>query len=131
MNTQQAVYQKQTIVTVDQLNDDIVEGMQNLKAKKILKIDLRKIYDAPARFFIICEGESNVQVRAITDSIYRHVKDTLSTGAAHIEGGTSSTWVVMDYFETVVHVFYRDTRVFYDLEGLWSDGKFTEYADLN
>ena len=130
MNTQ-AVYQKKTIVTVDQLNDAIVEGMQDLKAKKIIKIDLRKIHDAPARFFIICEGESNVQVRAITDSIYRTVKENLQTSAGHIEGGTQSTWVVMDYFETVVHVFYKDTRYFYDLEGLWSDGKFTEYADLN
>lgn len=130
MNTQIA-YQKKTIVTVDQLNDAIVEGMQNLKAKKIVIIDMRKIYDAPARYFIICEGESNVQVRAITDSIYRHVKESIQTTAAHIEGGTQSTWVVMDYFETVVHVFYRDTRTFYDLEGLWSDGKFTEYADLN
>lgn len=130
MSTQQVVFKKNTI-TSDDLNDMIVDGMQDIKAKRIVKIDLRKLYDAPTDYFIICEAESNVQVRAITDSIYRKVKEHLQITPSHIEGGALSTWIVMDYFDTVVHVFLRETRAFYELEDLWSDGATTEYQDLD
>jgi ribosome-associated protein len=130
LSTQQAVFKKNT-VTSAALNDMIVDGMQDIKAKRIVKIDLRKLYDAPTDYFIICEAESNVQVRAITDSIYRKVKENLQITPSHIEGGLLSTWIVMDYFDTVVHVFLRETRAFYELEDLWSDGATTEYQDLD
>ena len=130
MSTQQVVFKKNTITSAD-LNDMIVDGMQDIKAKRIVKIDLRKLYDAPTDYFIICEAESNVQVRAITDSIYRKVKENLQITPSHIEGGLLSTWIVMDYFDTVVHVFLRETRAFYELEDLWSDGETSEYQDLD
>lgn len=129
MSTSQAVLKKQT-VPAEMLNDVIIDAIQDIKGKKIIKIDLRKLHDAPTNYFIICEGDSNVQVRAITDSIYRRVKEDYQTTPTHIEGGLQSTWVVMDYFDTVVHIFHRDTRSFYELEDLWSDGIMTEYADI-
>jgi ribosome-associated protein len=112
------------------LNDLIVDAMQDIKGKNIVKLDLRHLHDAPTNYFIVCEGESNVQVRAISDSIYRKVKENLKTTPSHIEGGTQSNWVVMDFFETVVHVFQKETRAYYDLESLWSDAQTTEYQDL-
>ena len=121
---------KKQSASAEQLNDAIVDAMQDIKGKKIVKIDLRKLHDAPTNYFIICEGDSNVQVRAITDSVFRKLKDLHQTTPSHIEGGTQSTWVVMDFFDIVVHVFHRDTRGFYELEDLWSDGKLTEYADI-
>jgi ribosome-associated protein len=130
LSTQQAVLKKKSNTSED-LNDMIVDAMQDIKGKRIIKIDLRKLYDAPTDFFIICEAESNVQARAITDSIYRKVKEKLQNTPSHIEGGLQSTWIVMDYFDTVVHVFQRETRAFYELEDLWSDGATTEYADLD
>lgn len=130
MSSQQAVLKRKGF-TSEALNDFIVEAMQDLKGKKIIKLDLRKLHDAPTDFFIICEGDSNVQVRAITDSIYRNIKENMQTTPSHVEGGLTSTWVVMDYFETVVHVFHRDTRGFYELEDLWSDGVVTHYEDLD
>ncbi len=130
MSIQQAVFKKNTI-TSEALNDMIVDGMQDIKGKRIVKIDLRKLFDAPTDYFIICEAESNVQARAITDSIYRKVKENLQVTPSHIEGGLLSTWIVMDYFDIVVHVFLRETRAFYELEDLWSDGATTEYADLD
>ena len=130
MSTQQAILKKGKIVS-EALNNMIVDAIQDIKGKRIIKLDLRKLYDAPTDFFIICEVESNVQARAITDSIYRKVKETLHTTPSHIEGGLLSTWIVMDYFDTVVHVFQRETRAFYELEDLWSDGVATEYADLD
>lgn len=130
MGNQQVVFKKKN-VTSEILNDTVVDAIQDLKGKRIIKLDLRKLYDAPTDYFIVCEAESNVQARAITDSIYRKVKENLHITPSHIEGGLQSTWIVMDYFDTVVHVFQRETRAFYELEDLWSDGKATEYADLD
>jgi ribosome-associated protein len=117
-------------VEADLLNDWIVDAIQDIKGKKIVKLDLRKLHDAPTNFFIICEGDSNVQVRAISDSIYRKVKEEMQHAPSHIEGGLQSTWVVMDYFDTVVHIFHREAREFYELDDLWSDGVRTDYKDL-
>jgi ribosome-associated protein len=130
LSTQQAVLKKKSVGS-EALNDTIVDAIQDIKGKKIIKLDLRKLYDAPTDFFIVCETESNVQARAITDSIYRKVKENLQITPSHIEGGLQSTWIVVDYFDTVVHVFQRETRAFYELEDLWSDGKATEYEDLD
>jgi ribosome-associated protein len=114
----------------EQLNALIVDGMQDKKGKNVVKLDMRKLHDAPADFFIICEGDSNVHVKAISDSIHRKVKDALFTNPSHVEGGMAATWVLMDYFNTIVHVFHKETREFYQLEDLWSDAKVTEYNTL-
>jgi ribosome-associated protein len=114
----------------DALNDLIVDAMQDIKAKGIMKFDMRTLHDAPTDFFVLCSGESNVQVRAIADNIYRRVKETLHITPSHLEGGLQSTWVVMDYFDTVVHIFYKETRNFYELESLWGDAATTTYEDL-
>lgn len=93
-------------------------------------LDLRKLDDAPTNFFIICEGDSNIQVRAIADNIYSRLKKEIATLPNHMEGADGARWVLVDYFDTVVHVFYKETRTFYDLEDLWSDAEFTTYPDI-
>ncbi len=112
------------------LNDLIVDSIQDIKGKNIVKLDLRKLDDAPTDFFIICEGDSNTQVKAIAGNIYKRLKEELGQLALHVEGTQNSRWICMDFFNTVVHVFYRETREFYDIENLWSDAKFTEYENL-
>lgn len=114
---------------LEQLNHAIVEGIRDKKGKRIVQLDLRKL-DAPADFFIICEGDSNTHVKAITDSIHRKVKEELETAPYHTEGSSNSKWVLMDYFNTVVHVFHPETRDFYELEHLWSDAKVTEFGEV-
>ncbi len=114
---------------LEQLNHAIVEGIRDKKGKKIIQLDLRKL-DGPADFFIICEGDSNTHVKAITDSIYKKVKDELETAPSHTEGSGNSKWILMDYFNTVVHVFHPETRDFYELEHLWSDAKVTEFGEV-
>lgn len=115
---------------LEQLNHLIVEGIRDKKGKRIVQLDLRKLGDAPADFFIICEGDSNTHIKAITDSIYKKVKDELQTAPTHTEGGGISKWILMDYFTTVVHVFHPETRDFYELEHLWSDAKVTEFGEV-
>lgn len=112
------------------LNHLIVAGIQDKKGKKIVQLDLRKLGDAPADFFIICEGDSNTHVKAITDSIHKRVKDEMHTYPNHTEGSSDSKWVLLDYFNTVVHVFYPETREFYELEHLWSDADVTEFGEV-
>lgn len=108
----------------------IVEGIRDKKGKNILQLDLRKLGDAPADFFIICEGDSNTHVKAISDSVYKKVKDELQTMPTHTEGSSNARWILMDYFNTVVHVFYPETRQFYELENLWSDADVTEFGEI-
>lgn len=114
----------------EQLNHAIVEGIRDKKGKNIVQLDLRKLGDAPADFFIICEGDSNTHVKAISDSVYKKVKDELHSMPTHTEGSNNAKWILMDYFNTVVHVFYPETREFYELENLWSDAEVTEYGEV-
>ncbi len=114
----------------EQLNQLIVEGIQDKKGKNIVQLDLRNLGDAPTDFFIICEGDSNTHVKAISDSIYKKVKESLETMPTHMEGSTNAKWILMDYFNTVVHVFYPETREFYEIEQLWSDAKVTEFGEV-
>ena len=128
MNSQKEV--KQISLSADALNDLIIESIQDIKGEKIVKLDLRKLEDAPTDFFIICEGSSNTQVKAISNNIYKKLKEEGHITPSHYEGQQNSLWILLDYFNTVVHVFYKDTRIFYELEDLWSDAIFTEYHDL-
>ena len=114
----------------EKLNHLIVEGIRDKKGKNIIQLDLRKLGDAPADYFIICEGDSNTHVKAISDSIYKKVKEEMHTMPSHTEGSTTAKWILMDYFNTVVHVFYPETRQFYEIENLWSDAETTEFAEV-
>jgi ribosome-associated protein len=126
----QAVLKPNLSSVADMLNDLIVDSIQDIKGKNILKLDLRKLDDAPTDFFIICEGDSTTQVKAISNSIFRRLKEEMGQPPLHVEGVQNSRWICMDYFNTVVHIFHRETREFYDIENLWSDAKFTEYENL-
>ena len=126
----QAIQLTQTKWTQEQLNEIIIDAIQDVKGKEIVQLDLRHLEEAPTDFFIICEGESNTQVSAISANITKRLKEELMLYPSHIEGTTNSTWICLDYFNTVVHVFYHKTRHFYELEDLWGDAKFTSFETL-
>ena len=128
MNSQAKV--KQRRLQIEELNELIIESIQDIKGKKAVKLDMRRLEDAPTDFFIICEGDSTTQVKAISDNIQKRVKEEAGVFPSHVEGERNALWICLDFFTTVVHVFYRDTRSFYDLEQLWSDARFTEYETL-
>ena len=117
-------------ISTEELNDLIIDSIQDIKGKNIVKLDLRHLEEAPAEYFIICEGESNVQVKSISDNIYKRVKNEGNMLATHIEGQQTAQWVLVDYFNVVVHVFYKEAREFYGLDDLWGDAIFTEYQNL-
>jgi len=108
----------------------IVDSIQDIKGKKIIHLDLRKIEDRPTDHFIICEGDSSTQVRAIAENIKKRVKEELSIFPFKSEGILGAKWILVDYFDIVVHIFYRDTRTYYDIEDLWGDADLKEYEDV-
>lgn len=117
-------------IDTEGLTDLIVDSIQDIKGKNILKLDLRLLDDAPADFFIICEGDSGTQVNAIAGNIVKRLKEEVDTLPSHVEGRDFSKWVLVDYFDVIVHVFYPETRQFYEIEELWSDAQSTEYQNI-
>lgn len=109
----------------------IVDSIQDIKGKNIVRMDLRDIDDTPIDHFVICEGDSSTQVRAIAQHVKNRLSKEMETKPNHIEGMMGTNWVLLDYFDIVVHVFYPETRQYYDLEGLWRDARFTTYENID
>ena len=131
MHTKLRMYKLKSAVDSKVLCDAIVEGMQENKAKNITVLDLRQIPNAVTDFFVICSGESNVQVEGIASTVSRHTRKELQEKPWHQEGKTNSEWILLDYVSVVAHIFYKDARHFYELEDLWSDAIRTDIPDLN
>lgn len=119
-----------TSIDVEQINDIIIDSIQDIKGKNILQLDLRGLNGAPADYFIVCEGDSSVQLKAIASNIYKRMKEEANALPMSFEGRDKAKWVLVDYFNTVVHVFHPELREFYDLEGLWNDARITEIKNL-
>ena len=113
----------------EKLSDIIVRGMQEKKATNIVILDLRKVKNAVADFFILCSGASDKQLDAITDSIDEEVFKELKENPWHIEGKNNKEWMLLDYIDVVAHVFRKDRRDFYALERLWGDADIVEIAN--
>jgi ribosome-associated protein len=116
-------------VSSEKLCDAIVKGMQEKKAIDILVLDLRKVKNAVADFFVICSGGSDKQLDAISESVDDEVYKAAKENPWHIEGRTNKEWVLMDYFDVVVHIFRKDKREFFALEKLWGDAEFIEIEE--
>ena len=100
----------------------IIAAIQEKKGEHIVSLDLRKINEAVADFFIVCEAGSQPQVKAISENIETRVKEKCSEDPYHHEGLQKLHWVLIDYVNVVVHVMQPETRKFYRLEEMWSDG---------
>src|ERR1043166_1264855 len=117
---------KDSVASSQKLSDLIVKGMQEKKANEIVLMDLRKVKNAVADFFVICSGNSDKQLDAIAESIDEEVFKSLKEEPWHAEGKNNKEWVLLDYTNVVAHVFKRDRRSFYALEKLWGDAEITE-----
>lgn len=103
------------------LVDAVVASARDKLAEKIAVIDLREI-PGMADFFVICQSETDVQNRAIADSIIDRCSEK-NTRPWHHEGESEGRWILIDFTDVVVHIMLADLRNFYNLEGLWSAGK--------
>jgi ribosome-associated protein len=107
----------------------IIEAIKEKKGHRIMTIDLSRVENSICDCFIICHGESVTQVGAITESIEKKMTEEGRIRAHHVEGLRNSQWVLIDYFDVLVHVFQEEYRDFYRLEELWADGKVEMVAE--
>ena len=113
----------------EKLSQAIVMGMQEKKGSEIVIMDLRKVKNAVADFFVICSGGSDKQLEAIADSIDEMVEKMMAQSPWHVEGKSNKEWMLIDYIDVVVHLFKKDSRTYYALERLWGDAVITEIED--
>jgi ribosome-associated protein len=109
------------VVASEELVKAVVEGIQEKKGINITVLDLRNIENMIAEYFVICEGESNVHVDAVSESVEEIVRRDSGEKPFHIEGKQNSEWILLDYLNVVVHVFQKQVRRYYSLEDLWAD----------
>ena len=107
--------------TLDPQLDLYVQAILGRKAESVVVLDVGDLTSI-ADYFIICSGRSNRQVSAIAEHIKIYLKEH-NIRPLSIEGLKEGLWILMDYGHVIIHVFYDETRTFYDLEGLWVDAK--------
>src|SRR5215203_4118526 len=105
----------------------IIHAIKEKKGTDIVSLDLRKIPEAVADFFIICSAGSNTQVKAIADFVDGHVQDACEERPYKHEGTQALQWVLIDYVNVVVHIMLPEPRKFYKLEEMWSDAPREEH----
>jgi ribosome-associated protein len=106
----------------------IIKAVQDKKAEHIVSIDLRKIPEAVADFFVICEANNQPQIRAIAEEVEHQIKMKCGENPYHHEGKENLQWVLIDYVNIVVHIMLPETRKFYKLEEMWSDAVLEEHS---
>ncbi|RYD58810.1 MAG: ribosome silencing factor [Sphingobacteriales bacterium] len=105
----------------------ILKSIKDKKGEEIVSLDLKKIDEAVADFFVVCQANSNIQIKAIADFIEETVWNECEEKPYHVEYGKD--WTLIDFVNIVVHVFQSEQRKFYDLEGLWEDAERMEHKD--
>jgi ribosome-associated protein len=116
---------QKTQTSADELISLIINGIEEVKGVNINLLDLREIDNTVCDYFVICNGTSNTHVNAIVSSIQKTVSKAIHDKPWHVEGADNAEWILMDYVNVVVHVFQKQVREFYDIEGLWGDAKVT------
>ena len=107
------------------LLDAIIEGLQERKAKNITILNLTKLENRVTDYFVICDADSNTHVNSIAESLEETVLKLSGEKAYHSEGHQNSEWILVDYINIVAHIFLKDMRDYYNMEGLWGDAEIT------
>ncbi len=117
------------------MTDDFVDALEvyiravlGKKAENLVVLDVRELTSV-ADAFIICSGRSNRQVQAIAEHIQADLKRQHKKPLS-VEGLAEGHWALLDYGDVIIHVFYEPVRVFYDLEGLWTDAKRIQTSSM-
>ena len=112
------------------LVDVVVKGIQEVKGKEIVHLDLSKVTNSVTSHFVICNGGSDRQVDAIFSSVEKFTKMEMGEKPWHVEGKENSDWILMDFVDVVVHIFTPEKRAFYGLEDLWGDAKRATFENV-
>ena len=107
----------------------IIHAIQEKKGDQIISLDLRKIPEAVADYFVICQASNNNQLKAIADNVEEQVWIKCEEKPYKHEGRQAEQWILIDFVNVVVHIMLPDSRKFYQLEELWSDAPALEHID--
>ncbi len=107
----------------------IINTIHEKKGEHVISLDLRKIPEAVADFFIICEANNPSLLKAIADEVEHEVKERCGESAYKHEGRQAQQWLLIDYVNVVVHIMLPEPRKFYRLEEMWSDAVSTEHNE--
>lgn len=99
------------------------QTLDEKKAEEVRIIDLRKVHGAPSEYFVIASGNVPSHVSALSDAVHETLKKATGLGPHKVEGYQNAEWILMDYFDVVVHIFQKNKREFYRLDELWCDGE--------
>lgn len=105
----------------------IIHAIQEKKGENIISLDLKKIPEAVADFFVICQAGNTTQIKAIADFVEEQVKVKCNEIAYKHEGRQAQQWILIDYINIVVHIMLPESRKFYRLEEMWSDASIMEH----
>lgn len=108
--------------TQQQALEIIVKALDSKRGEEIKAVGIRDL-TILADYFVIAAGGSTTQVKALADAVEFELKEKCGLTPARVEGYSSANWIILDYSDIVVHVFYKETRQFYNLEKLWADGE--------
>lgn len=101
----------------------VAQTLDGKKAEDVRILDLRQVHGAPAEWFVIASGNVPSHVAALSDAVHEAVKGATGLNPHKVEGYQNAEWILMDYFDVVVHIFQKEKRAFYRLDDLWSDGE--------
>jgi ribosome-associated protein len=107
----------------------IINAIYEKKGENVISLDLRKIPEAVADFFIVCEANNPSLVKAVADEVEHQVKEKCGENPYKHEGQQAQQWILIDYVNVVVHVMLPEPRKFYQLEEMWSDAVFIEHKE--
>lgn len=112
---------KQAVPLQYSLTELVIDSILDKKGEEVVHLDLTALPDAVSDHFIICHADSTTQVRAIGNHILENVFEKSGDRPFSKEGLDNAEWIIIDYMDVVVHVFYKEKRYFYQLEDLWHD----------
>ncbi len=120
--------QRHGSVPVKVLAREALIAVQEKKAADVVIMDMHQA-SGLADYFILCSGSTDIQVKAIAESVETRLKRELTETPWHIEGAEHRQWILIDYVDLVIHIFTPERREFYDLERLWSDAPIETVGD--
>lgn len=109
------------------LSEIAIQGIQEKKGNDIVRLDLRALNSSVSDYFIVCNADSSMQVKAIADSVEDEIYKKTKTNPWHKEGLENAEWIILDYFDVVVHIFKTEKREFFGIEDLWGDAETTSF----
>ncbi|MBP1645686.1 MAG: ybeB [Bacteroidetes bacterium] len=112
------------------LTEIAIKGIQDKKGKDITIISLKEIEGSLFDYYIVCTGNSPSHIDSITDAIEQEIKQSVGLSPKRIEGLQNCQWVLLDYFDVIIHVMLEETRDFYKIEQMWKDAPQTHLENV-